>query len=51
LAAASTSRPALKFATAAHAPYYAEGPDYVQMPPFETFRDAESHGRFFPKPT
>jgi antirestriction protein ArdC len=21
--------------------YYAEGPDYVQMPPFETFRDAE----------
>jgi len=23
--------------------YYAEGPDYVQMPPFETFRDAESH--------
>jgi antirestriction protein ArdC len=22
--------------------YYAEGPDYVQMPPFETFRDAES---------
>jgi antirestriction protein ArdC len=20
-----------------------EGPDYVQMPPFETFRDAESH--------
>ncbi|MBF0562862.1 MAG: DUF1738 domain-containing protein [Alphaproteobacteria bacterium] len=23
--------------------YYAEGPDTVQMPPFETFRDAESH--------
>ncbi len=23
--------------------YYAEGCDYVQMPPFETFRDAESH--------
>jgi len=23
--------------------YYAEGPDYVQMPPFETFTDAESH--------
>jgi antirestriction protein ArdC len=23
--------------------YYAEGPDYVQVPPFETFRDAESH--------
>jgi antirestriction protein ArdC len=23
--------------------YYAETPDYVQMPPFETFRDAESH--------
>jgi antirestriction protein ArdC len=23
--------------------YYAEGPDYVQIPPFETFRDAESH--------
>jgi antirestriction protein ArdC len=23
--------------------YYAEGPDYVQMPPFEIFRDAESH--------
>jgi antirestriction protein ArdC len=23
--------------------YYAEGSDYVQMPPFETFRDAESH--------
>ena len=23
--------------------YYAEGPDHVQMPPFETFRDAESH--------
>jgi len=23
--------------------YYAPGPDYVQMPPFETFRDAESH--------
>jgi len=23
--------------------YYAEAPDYVQMPPFETFRDAESH--------
>ena len=23
--------------------FYAEGPDYVQMPPFETFRDAESH--------
>jgi len=22
--------------------YYAEGPDYVQMPPFETFHDAES---------
>jgi antirestriction protein ArdC len=22
--------------------YYAECPDYVQMPPFETFRDAES---------
>jgi antirestriction protein ArdC len=22
--------------------FYAEGPDYVQMPPFETFRDAES---------
>ena len=21
---------------------YAEGPDYVQMPPFDTFRDAES---------
>jgi antirestriction protein ArdC len=23
--------------------YYAEGADYVQMPPFQTFRDAESH--------
>jgi antirestriction protein ArdC len=23
--------------------YCAEGPDYVQMPPFETFRDAESY--------
>ena len=23
--------------------FYAAGPDYVQMPPFETFRDAESH--------
>ena len=23
--------------------YYAQGPDYVQMPPFETFRDAESY--------
>src|SRR6202140_5766467 len=23
--------------------YYAEGPDYVPMPPFETFRDAESY--------
>jgi antirestriction protein ArdC len=23
--------------------YYAEGPDYVQMPPFETFKDAESY--------
>ena len=23
--------------------FYAEGPDYVQMPSFETFRDAESH--------
>ena len=23
--------------------FYAEGPDYVQLPPFETFRDAESH--------
>jgi antirestriction protein ArdC len=23
--------------------FYAPGPDYVQMPPFETFRDAESH--------
>lgn len=23
--------------------YYAAGPDYVQMPPFECFRDAESH--------
>ena len=23
--------------------YYAEGPDYVQMPPFESFRDAESY--------
>ena len=23
--------------------YYAEGPDHVQMPPFETFRDAESY--------
>jgi antirestriction protein ArdC len=23
--------------------YYAEQPDYVQMPPFETFRDAESY--------
>jgi len=23
--------------------FYAEGPDYVQMPPFESFRDAESH--------
>ena len=23
--------------------YYAEGPDYVQMPPFETFLDAESY--------
>jgi antirestriction protein ArdC len=25
--------------------YYAEGPDYVQMPPFETFRDAEKSRR------
>jgi antirestriction protein ArdC len=23
--------------------YYAPAPDYIQMPPFETFRDAESH--------
>jgi antirestriction protein ArdC len=23
--------------------YYAEGPDHVQMPPFETFKDAERH--------
>lgn len=23
--------------------FYAEGPDYVQMPPFESFRDAETH--------
>jgi antirestriction protein ArdC len=23
--------------------YYAQQPDYVQMPPFETFKDAESH--------
>ncbi len=23
--------------------YYASGPDHIQMPPFETFRDAESH--------
>ncbi len=23
--------------------YYAQGADYVQMPPFETFQDAESH--------
>lgn len=23
--------------------YYAQGADYVQMPPFETFRDAQSH--------
>jgi antirestriction protein ArdC len=23
--------------------FYAEGPDYVQMPPFESFRDAESY--------
>ena len=23
--------------------FYAQGSDYVQMPPFETFRDAESH--------
>ena len=23
--------------------YYAAGPDYVQMPAFETFRDAESY--------
>jgi antirestriction protein ArdC len=23
--------------------FYAEGPDYVRMPPFETFRDAESY--------
>ena len=23
--------------------FYAEGPDYVQIPPFETFKDAESH--------
>jgi antirestriction protein ArdC len=23
--------------------YYAEGNDYIQLPPFETFRDAESH--------
>ena len=23
--------------------YYAEGPDCVQMPPFETLRDAVSH--------
>src|SRR5208282_4810953 len=23
--------------------FYAEGPDYVQMPPFETFRDTESY--------
>ena len=23
--------------------YYAEGPDYVRMPPFETFESAESH--------
>ena len=23
--------------------FYAEGPDYVQMPPFETFRDPESY--------
>ncbi len=23
--------------------FYAEGPDYIQMPPFETFIDAQSH--------
>jgi antirestriction protein ArdC len=23
--------------------FYAQGPDFVQMPPFETFRDAESY--------
>jgi antirestriction protein ArdC len=36
-------RPASSFATAAPRAYYAEGPDYVQMPPFQTFRDAESY--------
>ncbi len=25
--------------------YYAIEADYVRMPPFETFRDSESHGR------
>ena len=39
----SLPRPAPTSATAAPAPIYAEGPDYVQMPPFETFRDAESY--------
>jgi antirestriction protein ArdC len=28
--------------------YYAEGPDHVQMPPFETFRDAESYAATLP---
>ena len=23
--------------------YYAQASDYIQLPPFETFRDAESH--------
>jgi antirestriction protein ArdC len=25
--------------------YYAPGPDHIQMPPFETFRDAASHAQ------
>jgi hypothetical protein len=36
-------RPAPISATGGTRAYYAAGPEYVQMPPFETFRDAESY--------
>ena len=39
----SLPRPAPTSATAAPAPITPKVPDYVQMPPFETFRDAESY--------
>jgi antirestriction protein ArdC len=33
----------IEIRTGGNRAYYAIGPDYVQMPPLETFRDAESH--------